>query len=58
MVSKSTKVKSALLDITGGSYGNHKGNTDKITDRGFNDKGTNSRYYDIDKWFDKIINYE
>ena len=20
-----------------------------------NDKGTNSRYYDIDKWFDKII---
>ena len=22
------------------------------------DKGTNSRYYDIDKWFDKIINYE
>ena len=24
----------------------------------YNDKGTNSRYYDIDKWFDKIINYE
>jgi len=24
----------------------------------FNDKGSNSRYYDIDKWFDKIINYE
>jgi hypothetical protein len=23
---------------------------------GFNDKGTNSRYYDIDKWFDKILN--
>lgn len=23
--------------------------------KGFNDKGTNSRYYDIDKWFDKII---
>ena len=22
------------------------------------DAGTNSRYYDIDKWFDKIINYE
>ena len=22
------------------------------------DKGSNSRYYDIDKWFDKIINYE
>jgi hypothetical protein len=25
------------------------------TDRGFDDKGTNSRYYDLDKWFDKII---
>lgn len=24
----------------------------------FNDKGTNSRYYDIDKWFEKILNYE
>jgi hypothetical protein len=25
---------------------------------GYADTGTNSRYYDIDKWFDKIINYE
>jgi hypothetical protein len=25
---------------------------------GYSDKGTSSRYYDIDKWFDKIINYE
>jgi hypothetical protein len=23
---------------------------------GVNDKGTNSRYYDLDKWFDKVIN--
>jgi hypothetical protein len=22
---------------------------------GFGDKGTNSRYYDIDKWFDKLL---
>jgi hypothetical protein len=22
----------------------------------FSDKGTNSRYYDLDKWFDKVIN--
>jgi hypothetical protein len=22
---------------------------------GFSDKGTNSRYYDLDKWFDKVI---
>jgi hypothetical protein len=28
---------------------------EKDYERGFNDKGTNSRYYDIDKWFDKII---
>lgn len=54
-VSKSTKIKSPLLDITGGSYNNAKGNTNKITERGVNDKGTNSRYYDLDKWFDKII---
>jgi hypothetical protein len=54
-VSKSTKVKSPLLDITGGSYNNAKGNTNKITERGVDDKGTNSRYYDLDKWFDKII---
>jgi hypothetical protein len=55
-VSKSTKVKSPLLDITGGSYNNAKGNTNKITERGVDDKGTNSRYYDLDKWFDKVIN--
>jgi hypothetical protein len=24
----------------------------------YGDKGSSSRYYDIDKWFDKIINYE
>jgi hypothetical protein len=23
---------------------------------GYGDKGTNSRYYDLDKWFDKVIN--
>jgi hypothetical protein len=22
----------------------------------YGDKGTNSRYYDLDKWFDKVIN--
>ena len=25
---------------------------------GYSDKGSSSRYYDIDKWFDKILNYE
>ena len=28
------------------------------TKTGIGDKGSNSRYYNIDKWFDKIINYE
>jgi hypothetical protein len=27
----------------------------KEYERGFDDKGSNSRYYDLDKWFDKII---
>jgi hypothetical protein len=44
-VSKSSKTKSPLLDITGGSYNNHKGNTDKITERGHNDKGGASRFF-------------
>jgi hypothetical protein len=35
-------------------YGGGKGIPPQSTN-GFNDKGTNSRYYDIDKWFDKII---
>ncbi len=29
--------------------------TSNNTDRGFDDKGSSSRYYDLDKWFDKII---
>jgi site-specific DNA-methyltransferase (adenine-specific) len=44
-ISKSSKTKSPLLDITGGSYNNHKGNTDKITERGHNDKGGASRFF-------------
>jgi hypothetical protein len=27
----------------------------EMIDGGYNDKGTNSRYYDLDKWFDKIV---
>ncbi len=27
----------------------------KEYERGFDDKGTNSRFYDLDKWFDKVI---
>ena len=39
---------------TGNSLLNSK-TTMNNTDRGFDDKGSNSRYYDLDKWFDKII---
>ena len=31
-------------------------NSMKCLGGGYSDKGTNSRYYDIDKWFDKMIN--
>ena len=36
-------------------YGSGKGIPPK-TSKGFDDKGTNSRYYDLDKWFNKVIN--
>ena len=39
---------------TGNSLLNSK-TTMNNTDRGFDDKGTNSRYYDLDTWFNKII---
>ena len=32
-----------------------RGTEDTNNIRGHNDKGTNSRYYDIDKWFEKIL---
>ena len=38
------------------SGNNFGGLTQKHRDRkGVDDKGTNSRYYDLDKWFDKVI---
>ena len=40
-------------------WNNTDGGGDIFSQRGTytprNDKGTNSRYYDLDKWFDKII---
>lgn len=39
---------------TGNSLLNSK-TTMNNTDRGFDDKGTNSRYYDLDMWFDKML---
>ena len=37
----------------GGNFGGGKTNDNGID---YGDKGSNSRYYDIDKWFDKMIN--
>ena len=34
-----------------GSFGGGHTNNDNE----YNDKGTNSRYYDLDKWFDKMV---
>jgi len=42
------------MDYYGGLKKEYPTNTKQEKD-GFTDKGTNSRYYDIDKWFDKII---
>ena len=36
-------------------YGGGKGFPPIKVDTAPNDKGTNSRYYDLDKWFDKVI---
>jgi hypothetical protein len=36
-------------------YGGGKGFPPIVVENVPDDKGTNSRYYDIDKWFDKII---
>jgi hypothetical protein len=41
-------------NITQKIYGGGKGIPPQ-TSKGFVDKGTNSRYYDLDKWFDKVI---
>jgi hypothetical protein len=39
---------------TGNSLLNSK-TTMNNTDRGFDDRGSSSRYYDLDKWFDKMV---
>lgn len=53
-VSKTLKSNGANRTKTQTIYGGGKGFP--IINKGNNgDKGTNSRYYDLDKWFDKII---
>jgi hypothetical protein len=56
VISKSVKGRN---DIGSSTYGGNSLLNSKTkmnnTDRGFNDKGSNSRYYDIDKWFDNLL---
>jgi hypothetical protein len=56
VISKSTIFDGKLPNIKGGRFGaNDVELTNERALGGYNDKGTNSRYYDIDKWFDKIL---
>jgi hypothetical protein len=56
VISKSVKGRN---DIGSSTYGGNSLLNSKTkmnnTDRGFNDKGSNSRYYNIDKWFENLI---
>jgi len=44
--------KAEIKQYGGGNFGGGKTNDNGVD---YGDKGTNSRYYDLDKWFDKVI---
>jgi hypothetical protein len=44
--------KAETKQYGGGNFGGGKTNDNGLD---YGDKGTNSRYYDLDKWFDKMI---
>ena len=44
--------KAEIKQYGGGNFGGGKTNDNGVD---YGDKGTNSRYYDLDKWFDNII---
>ncbi len=50
-----SKVQDNLKDTTKQYGGGNFGGGSVKNNFYFGDKGTNSRYYDLDKWFDKII---
>ena len=57
VVSKSTIFDGKLPNIKGGRFGASDVElTDKRAFGGYDDKGSSSRYYDLDKWFDMLIN--
>jgi hypothetical protein len=63
VISKSVKNKSKGSIRKGNVIGDNRtpigaglfGDGSWIERNNFNDKGTNSRYYDIDKWFEKLL---
>jgi hypothetical protein len=54
MLNDGTNNKSSIRKTTGKKKDNILKNIGD-TAGGFNDKGTNSRYYNIDKWFENLI---
>ena len=58
VISKSSLFPKTNTPIFDTKQGWNDNSVSGSTGGGFNDKGSNSRYYNIDKWFDKIINYE
>jgi len=55
VISKSSLFNKTNTPIFDTKNGWNDNNISGSTGGGFNDKGTNSRYYNIDKWFDNII---
>jgi hypothetical protein len=58
VISKTGDIKPHQIRSESKIYGNGKGylsDTKNITGSHKGDKGTNSRYYDIDKWFNNLI---
>jgi len=61
MLNDGSVSKSGVYDNTKGkTNGFHATSRDIVGERkdigGFSDKGTNSRYYDLDLWFDNMLN--
>jgi hypothetical protein len=58
VVSKGIKSnRGGAIDSNSGTYSWNEGNTKNVEKYlcGFNDKGSSSRYYDIDKWFNNLL---
>jgi len=50
VISKSVKGNERKVKLIGSFGGGHTNDNNE-----YNDKGTNSRYYNIDKWFEKLL---